>query len=426
MWWDERFASFDGAVIESDSQAKSPSSKQLSASIALDSAYVRTLVQEAFDRRPEWTVSRTESTAEDAVVCSGGDDSLFYWGEYEGIDWEKVHSGEQHACCYCFRKGLIRKAHLCHNTKKWAAKHPEGWLAKSVPESFIFELDDIDYIEEALCDVPEVRDMPDGSARWIAKPSITNQATGICIFDRVSQLEAALHANEDLREWVLQRYIERPLLIQQRKFHLRVYVLCVGSLKAYVFDQVLALFAGQPYDSELGDLGNLDAHLTNTCRLEGGVEEEEAVRLLSELPQLLAKEGMALEEAEERVQQVSKDMQAIIGECIDAVSGELTFFTLPNCFELFGFDLMVDDQWHVWLLEANAEPDLHQTGSRLKPIVAGVIEGIMQLVVDPLAMTQGVNASQPANLSGEFPGRWVEVLDKQQGRHLGSSGMAFQ
>ena len=51
----------------------------------------------------------------------------------------------------------------------------------------------------------QVRDMPDGSARWIAKPSITNQATGICIFDRVSQLVAALHANEDLREWVLQR-----------------------------------------------------------------------------------------------------------------------------------------------------------------------------------------------------------------------------
>ena len=41
MWWDERFASFDGAVIESDSQAKSPSSKQLTASVALDSAYVR-------------------------------------------------------------------------------------------------------------------------------------------------------------------------------------------------------------------------------------------------------------------------------------------------------------------------------------------------------------------------------------------------
>ena len=49
--------------------------------------------------------------------------------------------------------------------------------------------------------------------------------------------------------------------------------------------QVLALFAGQPYDTELQNLGNLDAHLTNTCRLEGE-EEEQAVRLLSELPQV--------------------------------------------------------------------------------------------------------------------------------------------
>lgn len=55
---------------------------------------------------------------------------------------------------------MIRKAHLCHNTKKWAAKHPDGWLARSVPEAFIFELDDIDYIEEALCDVPEVVSNP--------------------------------------------------------------------------------------------------------------------------------------------------------------------------------------------------------------------------------------------------------------------------
>lgn len=341
MWWDERFANFDGDVTPAAEVEGSASKPSLTASVALESTYVRELVLAAFDRRPDWQVT-VQNTDRDQANLSDG--TLFFWGEYESIDWEQVHAGHQHACCYCFRKGLIRKAHLCHNTKKWAAKHPEGWLAKSVPEAFIFELDDIDYIEEALCDVPEVRDMPDGSARWIAKPSITNQATGICIFDRVSQLVAALHANEDLREWVLQRYIERPLLIRQRKFHLRAYVLCVGSLKAYVYSQVLALFAGQPYDSELQNLGNLDAHLTNTCRL-GGEEEEQAVQLLSELPQVLQEEGMSLEDAEQRIHQVSSDMQAIIGECLDAVSGELTFFTLPNCFELFGFDLMVDDCW---------------------------------------------------------------------------------
>lgn len=41
MWWDERFASFDGAVVESDSQAKPAASKQLTAYISLESAYVR-------------------------------------------------------------------------------------------------------------------------------------------------------------------------------------------------------------------------------------------------------------------------------------------------------------------------------------------------------------------------------------------------
>jgi hypothetical protein len=52
----------------------------------------------------------------------------------------------------------------------------------------------------------QVRDMADGSATWIAKPSITNQAIGICIFDRVSGLRAALEAAEEMREWVVQRY----------------------------------------------------------------------------------------------------------------------------------------------------------------------------------------------------------------------------
>jgi len=39
-------------------------------------------------------------------------------------------------------------------------------------------------------------------------------------------------------------------------------------------------------------------------------------------------------------------------------------------------------------VQANAEPDLQQTGTRLQAIVAGLIEGIMQLVVDPLAQSQ--------------------------------------
>lgn len=66
------------------------------------------------------------------------------------------NTGELTASSYCIRKGLIRKAHLAHNLKKWNAKHPSGRLAKAVPETLIMVLDDIDYFEEALSDVYEV------------------------------------------------------------------------------------------------------------------------------------------------------------------------------------------------------------------------------------------------------------------------------
>lgn len=51
----------------------------------------------------------------------------------------------------------------------------------------------------------QVRDMKEGEEVWIAKPSLTNQALSVCIFDRVAALRAALEAAPDLREWVLQR-----------------------------------------------------------------------------------------------------------------------------------------------------------------------------------------------------------------------------
>ena len=51
----------------------------------------------------------------------------------------------------------------------------------------------------------QVRDMREGEEVWIAKPSLTNQALSVCIFDRVQLLRDALEAAPNLREWVLQR-----------------------------------------------------------------------------------------------------------------------------------------------------------------------------------------------------------------------------
>lgn len=51
----------------------------------------RELVLAAFDRRPDWLVTVQNTECGETNLS---DVSLFFWGEYESIDWEQVHTGE--------------------------------------------------------------------------------------------------------------------------------------------------------------------------------------------------------------------------------------------------------------------------------------------------------------------------------------------
>ena len=177
---------------------------------------------------------------------------------------------------------------------------------------------------------------------FILKPSMANQTRGIVVFDTIAALQTALQEEgaEDVREWVIQRYIAAPLLVGGRKFHLRAYLLCVGALEVFVYRDVLTLSALAPYNA--ADLGDLRSHLTNTCRQapQGPQEEAAAVGLLADLAARIAADGaFPLEEAAVRVAAVEADLLAILGEALQAVSAELSFIPLENAFELFGMDL---------------------------------------------------------------------------------------
>ena len=56
-------------------------------------------------------------------------------------------------------------------------------------------------------------------------------------------------------------------------------------------------------------------------------------------------------------------MCAIVGEVFKGLaSNRKHFFATNNCYELFGFDFMVDDAMGVWLLEANPDPSMKMYG----------------------------------------------------------------
>ena len=117
---------------------------------------------------------------------------------------------------------------------------------------------------------------------WILKPSVTNKGMDIAVIRNWEQVLDALEETPDVREWVLQKYIADPILVEEwYKFHLRVYIVCVGALNVYVYDNILMLIGAHEYN--VHDLDDVYGHLTNTARAVEDVnfEEEKFVQFWS-------------------------------------------------------------------------------------------------------------------------------------------------
>jgi len=78
-----------------------------------------------------------------------------------------------------------------------------------------------------------------------------------------------------------------------------------------------------------------------------------------------------------------KQICSITGEIFEAAArGMMVHFqTMPNAFEVFGVDFLVDGEGRAWLLEVNAFPDFRQTGNELRGLVGGLWEEVVGRVV---------------------------------------------
>ncbi|KAI9277659.1 tubulin-tyrosine ligase family-domain-containing protein [Sporodiniella umbellata] len=346
----------------------------LKAAIHLDESYTHEAVSKALKSSTlDIKVEEVEGVLDHPVDIQ--------WLEYEWIDWDQVAQGKSLANAYCIRKGLIRKAQLAYNVTKYLSKHPSSLLKKAIPETWLFELDHVDYFEEAMNDVFEVeRDLEaDQGHSFIIKPSLANKAAGIKVFNSLEQLRSMFEESDDedeedlsqVREWVIQRYVDRPLLVNDRKFHVRAYVLAKSNIQVFLYRDMLALFALKKYNRDAMD--DLLVHLTNTCiqTEETSYVESDSVKLFWDLP---------IENKEVMFDQ----MKLILADVFDACTSEMTTFqAIPNAFELFGVDFLIDENHNVYFLEANAFPDFKQTGHKLQHVVQELFHATTQVAIEP-------------------------------------------
>ncbi|XP_035459319.1 probable tubulin polyglutamylase TTLL2 isoform X5 [Spodoptera frugiperda] len=186
---------------------------------------------------------------------------------------------------------------------------------------------------------------------WIHKPVAQSQGRGIFLFRSLCEMNCGTSA-------VVQRYIERPLLIAGYKFDLRLYVCVPGyrPLTAYMYAEGLARFGTDKYT--LSDIHNPYRHLTNSSLNKSGPRYAECKdRIGSGCKWTLTQVRKALIGrwgAAEWV--VWQRIRALVTLTLLAQAAG----TPParNCFEFYGFDVLLDDCLKPWLLEVNLSPAL--------------------------------------------------------------------
>ena len=371
--------------------------------VDVECGYTKRHLDNSFRRRPWWSISTAQSDAAAAAVP-------LKIVEYEALEWDEVCK-EPHVVTNNFmvRKGLCRKANfasiMARHVQKCGAACP---LARGIPKTAVIDtvpvfhdrpswLDFRGAMSEALLEAEELMSSDDGGngsntqqqqRLWILKPSLANKAAEIFIVTSLEEVEAAVKLWRDIGQWVLQSYVDRPLLLGGgRKFHMRVYALANGALDVYVFSEALVLMAVEPYAPSAKDTSARHAHITNTCvgTEHGGFLEEKFVRKFSELPELLLDEGAVadVQEAQQRVAALKTGIHASVAHVFAGLEGGIKgYMPIPNAFELYGLDFLVDADWQLYLLEANPTPDIKQTGARLDHVIGDLIEGMLRIGVD--------------------------------------------
>ncbi|KAK3709806.1 hypothetical protein LTR37_010634 [Vermiconidia calcicola] len=423
---------------------KMASEKKIYAYIDYEDTYVQPLLLAALKARlpPELLVFI--NSLEELPSPSS---RLLQWRQYESIDFDHLttHPRSSLANSYIIRKALIRKHYLSNTVTHWTAKNPSSILRHHVKPSVEFEVDYAEFLDDALVEAWELKESwvrneaveasESGALEWwILKPGMSERGQGIRLFCSEEQLQSIFDewdpADSDdeeeessadaasaengvmtshLRHFIAQPYIHPPLLLAPphraaaRKFHIRTYVLAAGALKVYLYKRMLALFAANAYSPPSVTANeDLAMHLTNTC-LQSTGEREGSVHEFRGLPAEVP--GLSGNWKGDVFLQIC----VITADIFEAAARSMSvhFQPLPNAFEIFGLDFLVDAEGKAWLLEVNAFPDFRQTGDELQGLIGEFVEGVVDVAVAPFfggSKTDGKRDDM------------VEVLDIDLGR----------
>jgi hypothetical protein len=235
---------------------------------------------------------------------------------------------------------------------------PKQW---ALPRDAALLQADVDAARAAALEAP-------GGARplYIVKPDAGCQGQGIEITPEPSR------QSPYKREAVVQEYIGRPLLLDGLKFDLRLYVLVTsvggdadnGPMRCFLCREGMARFAVEPFDG--ADVRSVHAHLTNyslnkksgsfvaTDEADGGCGSK---RTVSSTFAALVAAGLVAD-----VEGLWGRIGALVTRGLSVMQPVLAssrcHWSANPCFQILGFDVLLDEACEPWLIEINDHPSL--------------------------------------------------------------------
>jgi tubulin polyglutamylase TTLL9 len=242
--------------------------------------------------------------------------------------------------------------------------------------------------------VEEFKNYPSGTI-WIMKPTGSAQGKGIFLFTRLQQIndwkkdsgwktDAAQAAS-----YVVQRYIENPQLIGGKKFDLRLYVLVTSynPLTVYIYRSGFARFSSYRYNTTKANLSDTYVHLTNVAVQKTGPGFDAGAG--SKWPLRNYRLFLVGKYGHQATDRMFLDVEEL---CVNTLlSVQKVMISDKHCFEMYGYDILIDETLKPWLIEVNASPSITADTIQDYDLKFGLLEDVYSVVDVEQKLGHGVD-----------------------------------